>query len=283
MLENSGYVVTAICSLVLSGALTTRAEAQRAPDMATLDRGDGITRLGVDFGLSLLDHPPAAYDAALRIEPYAQYVTNSGLGFYGAIPITRSFGEDGAPQPEAATALGNLELGGLYVTSGETTSWVVRCGVALPTASDDRDAVATNFAAAFPRLTDLALIQPNAAYVRLGVSPLLHKNHFFLQADLGIDLGIESGDDGDDVDHLLRLNLGAGYDFGKLALGLELVNLGTFDEVDGNEKFLHTLAVTLRFMGKALQPALSVGAPLDASAGDQVQLFLALGIQAVFH
>jgi hypothetical protein len=275
-----GLGVSSLCLLVLAVA---PARAQRAPDTATMDRGDGITRLGLDFGLTLLDHPPAPYGSALRIEPYGQYVANSGFGIYGALPISRSFSGGDAPEPEVATALGNLDVGGLYVHSGESSSWVFRLGLAFPTAGDSLNAVTTNHAAVFPRLTDLALTAPNAFYVRLGLTPLIHAHHFFLQGDLGFDLAIDTKDEGDEADHLLRLNVGAGYDFGLLALGLELVNLGTFDEIDGNEKFVHELTFTMRFMGEALQPVIAVGAPLDDSLREQVKLFASVGIQAVFH
>src|SRR5688500_17768902 len=94
-------------SLLLLLALAPAARAQRAPDTATLDRGDGITKLGLDLGLTLLDDTP--YDAALRIEPYGQYVLDSGFGFYGALPISASFGDDDDPPGDQDdVALGNL-------------------------------------------------------------------------------------------------------------------------------------------------------------------------------
>ena len=56
-----------IISLLLALAEVAPAHAQRAPDMATLDRGDGITKLGFDLGWSFLNDPP--YDSALRFFP----------------------------------------------------------------------------------------------------------------------------------------------------------------------------------------------------------------------
>src|ERR1044072_8629082 len=76
--------------------------AQRAPDMATLDRGDGISKIAVDAGLTFVDYP---YDLALRLELYGQYVARSGFGLYGAMPFTMSFGapsDDEDPVPPAA-------------------------------------------------------------------------------------------------------------------------------------------------------------------------------------
>ena len=270
---NRKLVILAVAAVA---ALTQPALAQRSPDTATMDRGDGLTRLGLDFGLAFLESPP--YDVALRVEPYGQYVSNSGLGFYGALPIAKSFGDGEAPEPEPALTIGNLELGGLYVTSGETLSWVLRGGLALPTAGDDLDAVATNFLATVPRLTDLALAEPDALYVRLAVSPLIHVDKLFLRADLGFDLGIDTGDF-NDADNYLRFNLGGGVDLGVVALGLELINVLRFDEVDDNEQTFHTLAFTIRFMGERLQPVLAIGTPLDEAPRDQANLFVTLGIQ----
>lgn len=260
-------------SIVL--VLAASAHAQRAPDMATLDRGDGISKFGVDAAFSSIDTP--FYDAALRFEVYGQHVTNSGFGVYGAFPFARSFGDSANPLlPDPTTAIGNLELGGLYViTNSPTLSWVFRLGVALPTASDDGDGIATNFYSMWPRLTDTALAVPDAYYVRFGISPLIHVDNVFLRFDLGFDLG---SDDNDGADELLRLNMGAGVDLDVVALSLELVNLYSFDDFDEDDEWVHTLAFTMRFMGEQLQPFLSLGAPVDDSR-DSIRFFIAGGIQ----
>src|SRR5688572_18718215 len=148
-------------TLVFLIAVPSLAWGQRAPDLATLDRGDGITRIGLDVGLTLLDPPP--YSSALRFEPYGQYVTDSGFGIYGMLPFARSFGgADGPPDPEDAFALGNLELGMLYVIeSNPVVSWVFRGGLVAPIGSDSRDGRLTNYAAMWPRFTDLPLVVPD--------------------------------------------------------------------------------------------------------------------------
>jgi hypothetical protein len=269
----------ALAFAALAG-VTTPALAQRAPDLATLDRGDGITKLGLDLGYTVLDDPP--YSGALRLEPYGQYVSRSGFGIYGTIPFARSFGgADGPPDPQDAFALGNLELGLLYVVEpNPTISLVFRGGLVAPIGSDSRDGALTNLSAMWPRFTDLALVIPDAWYGRLSFSPLIHVNRLFVRADLGLDIG---SDDLSLADELLRLNVGAGYDFGVVALGLELVNLYSLDEFDLGDNIEHTVAATFRFMGEALQPFLSVGTPVDEGLRDGVHVFFAAGIQAVFH
>ena len=266
--------------LVLVGVVSPAA-AQRAPDMATLDRGDGISKLGIDVGLSFLEFP--VYEAALRLELHGQYVTRSGFGIYGMVPLASSFGaaddaEDPDPPdllPNNATAFGNLEVGALYVvTKSRRFSMVFRGGLALPTASSGRDASATLYSATCPRLTDVALAS-DAWYLRLSASPLIYFDKVFFRADIGLDIGFEGN--GFDNDEYLRLNAGVGVDFGIVAPSLELVNLINFDR-DGDSS-THALAITFRFMGEALQPFLTVGAPIDS--GDNVDLFLAGGIQFV--
>jgi hypothetical protein len=263
-----------VLAIVLALALASTASAQRAPDMATLDRGDGISKIGIDLGFSSIDTP--FYDAALRLELAGQYVMRSGLGFYGALPITKSFGDAPAPMPQPTFALGNLELGGLYtITKSPRFSYVFRLGLAVPTASDDVDGSATNTYGTMPRLTDLALTIPNAWYLRLGFSPLIYVDKLFFRFDVGFDIG---SDDDDLADELVRVNLGGGYDFGPVALSLELVNIYDLDDYDDNDDWVHTLALTFRFMLAQYQPFVSIGAPVD-DVRDVIPFFIAAGFQ----
>ena len=259
--------------LVLLLVGSSRAYAQRAPDLSTLDRGDGISKVGLDVGFSSLEKPP--YSSTLRLELWGQYVTNSGFGLYGAIPISRSFGGEGPPAPNAdnATALDNLDLGALYVISGHSLSWVFRGGVALPTASDDIDQRLTRYYAAAPRLTDLALVS-DQWYARFAISPLIHADKLFVRADLGIDINADS-----DSYHFLRFNIGGGIDLGVVALSLELVNTASFGDFTGEEDFFHALALTTRFMGEQFQPFLSFGVPLDEYRRDTNSFWIAGGLQ----
>jgi hypothetical protein len=275
MLRIIGIVIASVLAI---GALAGSAHAQRAPDMATLDRGDGISKIGIDAGLSFVKTP---YDLALRLELYGQYVARSGIGIYGSLPLSASFGapsddEDPVPPdaiPNDAASLSNLELGGLYVvTKSQMLSFVFRLGVSAPTATDGRDEGATRFAAVMPRSTDIVNTVGNW-YARLAFSPLIYADKLFMRFDLGFDIAFDEGDP-----HVLRFNLGGGVDLGTVALSLELANSVSF--FDGNEDFLDVLALTVRFMGERFQPYLAVGAPLDSSR-DAIQLFIAGGLQIV--
>jgi hypothetical protein len=77
----------------------------------------------------------------------------------------------------------------------------------------------TNFLATWPRQTDIALTAPDAVYIRLALSPILHVNRLFLRADIGFDLGV---DDNDSADEIFRLNIGGGIDLGSLARDLQV-------------------------------------------------------------
>jgi len=254
------------------------AQAQRAPDMATLDRGDGITKLGLDIGFSSINDPP--YDAALRFELWGQYITSIGLGFYGAVPLAHSFGGEGRPpdtEANDATSLYDIDLGALYVITGQSMSFVWRGGVGLPTATGGIDERLTRYYAAVPRLTDLALATDDW-YIRLSFSPLVHVHRFFARADIGADLNAQ----GDDY-HYLRLNIGAGVDLDLLALALELTNTISFGSgFFTEERVFHSLAFTIRFMGEHLQPFLAVGVPLDDYRRDRIQFFISAGLQVAF-
>ena len=262
---------TLLVLLLLAGTV----HAQRAPDMATLDRGDGISKFGIDLAYTSLDSP--IYDGTIRFELYGQYVMRSGLGFYGAFPIARSFGADDDPpnSPDNATAIGNFDLGVLYtLTRSPSLSWVFRGGLALPTASDDPDGAATNGFSIYPRFTDTALHVPDALYLRFGFSPLIYVDNLFFRIDLGFD--IDAKDEG--APNLLRFNVGGGIDLGVVALGLELVNLYELDDAEDDDDFITNLAFTVRFMGEQLQPFISIGTPID-DARDTVPFFFMGGIQ----
>ena len=264
---------TLCLALTVLLARAATAHAQRAPTMATLDRGDGVSKVGLQVGLTVLESPP--YDAALRLEPYAQLFLPGGLGFYGALPLSGSFGggDNIQPLPRNAAALGNLDLGLLDVIAASPhVSFILRGGLALPTAARSSDGIATSTCAIAPRLTDRALTIPDAWYLRLAVSSLIRSRNLFFRADLGIDRGL--GDDDDDV---LRVNLGLGIDLDPLAFSLELATVGY--PVREGDPFSSGLALTTDFAGELLQPFISIGTPLYGQLDAQVALFFAGGLQ----
>jgi hypothetical protein len=186
---------------------------------------------------------------------------------------------------EGQAALGDLDVGGLYVISGPQLSMVFRLGLIVPTASEDPGDNAANFWAQQFRLTDVAMTNPDAWYARLSFSPLLHAHSLFARLDLGVD--IPFAEDDYRADPIGRLNLGAGVDFGAAALMVELANLFDIDDDDDDppddDDWANSAAITARFMGETLQPYISVGMPIDEWLRDRVDFFLAGGIQGVLR
>ncbi len=273
-----------VCAMVLLGALAAPAAAQREPDFATLDRGDGISHVGLDLAWIKLDPPP--YDSVLHVEVHGQYILQSGLGFYAALPINKSFG-DGPDEGEndGRAAIADLDFGGLYVISGPELSWVFRLGLVAPIAGDDMGEFLTNVRGANYRITDAALVDPIDWYARVAVSPMFHAHSLFLRIDLGIDVPFAEEDDAYFADPIGRLNLAGGVDFGTAALMIELPTIVYLDDDDDDpdEDVFTTVAATARFMGEVLQPFVSVGTPIDKALRDQVDIIVALGIQGVLH
>lgn len=276
-----------IVILVMLGGLAAPAAAQREPDFSTLDRGDGISHVGLDLAWVKLDPPPL--DSVLHIEMFGQFVSQSGLGLYAAFPLAKSFG-DGPEEMEldGEASIGDLDVGGLYVISGPELSWVFRLGLVVPTASEDGGDYVTNFYGQQFRLTDIAMVDPNDFYARLAVSPLFHAHSVFLRIDLGVDVPFaEDDDDAYRGDPIGRLNLGGGLDLGQLALMAELATVVEFDDdevdPDNDRDVFTTAAFTARFMGGQLQPYLTLGIPVQEYIRDTVKLFVAFGIQGVLR
>ena len=274
----------AIVTVAVLMALGAPAAAQRAPDFVTLDRGDGYSKVGFDMAYIKMDPPP--YDAVLHFEIYGQYVLQSGLGFYAAFPLAKSFG-DGPEEGElnGDSTIGDLDFGGLYVMSGLDHSFVFRLGFVAPTASTDPGDFTTNFYGQQFRLTDIAMVNPDAWYLRLGFSPLIHMRSIYLRGDIGVDIPI--AEDEYRADPIGRLNLGAGFDLGTFALGVELANIIDIDDddddFDDDEDVVSTAAFTARFMGTTLQPYLALGIPVQDYVRNTVEFFIAGGIQGVLH
>ena len=247
------------------------------PGFVTLDRMDGVSRVGVQLGLDKLDDVDLSEAFGLRTELYGQVLlAGRRAGFYGQLPFSMLI-LDGA---EDRQALGNLELGGLYVVRRPGRADVVfRGGLALPTADDGPDGIASLFTLG-ERLTDYPGVTPDTTWLRLSCSPILRSGNVFLRGDLGFDLPF--ADDGGDDDLMAHLSGGLGLLTGTLVFTAELVNMGKVDG-DGelSDRFAHTLAVSLRSAGRN-QIHFGAVFPLDEDARGDVWIF-SLGFQQVLR
>jgi hypothetical protein len=256
--------VLALAGVVL---LCLSAHARAQPSFATLDRMDGRTRLGADLGYTILDR-----GSAQRLGLHGQGVSRSGFGGYGALAVS-NVSPDGFDDESGVSA---IEVGGLYVFSGLST---LRLGLILPTA--DSDDTAVNRWAGLGRLTDLVQSSPEATWLRASLSPIMQSGSLLFRADLGLDLPLDH-DSRFDPDPLIRANLGLGVATGMVDLMAELVNVGTTaSHHDLSERFMHTIAFSVRVKPGAVEPAFSLVLPLDSGFRGTVDAVLVFGVQYV--
>jgi len=271
----------ALVMIALAAGTVAAQPMAGSPTFATLDRQDGESKIGASLGWTFFDNDGPGDISALRIDAYGHYVTPSGFGGYGLIPLSFLFVED-APGLDDESAIGNVEGGLIYVLRSGPNDFVLHGGVTLPTADDDEGFFA-NVLGTFPRLTDLALAYPETFWLRLGVSPIFRTGQFVIRLDGGLDFAVSS--DGEEPDPLLRLNVGAGVDTGTFAVLGELVTVaGLGDEdveadPDDDEDFLHTAAISARFRAGSIEPGLALGFPLDDSVRDFVEFFIVGSLQ----
>lgn len=244
-------------AVVAAPAPAERVEAQ----FSSLDRQDGVSRLGVELGYANLNDEVDV--TPLRIGLYGQYVAPAGVGGYGSLNIAHVLGEEGSD-----TAIGNLELGGLYAVALGSIEGVGRIGVALPTASDeDIGDLFANLSGTYSRLGDLVLGVPTASWLRLSGSPILRGKSFLLRADLGIDIPL-THDDGIEPDPFFRANLAAAFVHGPHQLSAEVVNVFT---MDGANDSLHSIGGTYRIDLGNVTPYLGLFDPFSSEDAEDYE------------
>lgn len=248
-------------------ALPQSAAAAETPGFATLDRADSGSRLEAAFGLSFFDNDTAWVG---RADLYGQFSSTSGWGGYAAVPYSFVLDESNY------TGLGNLELGGLYTTSGNLP-FVLHAGVVFATGSKGYEAGLANSAASAARFTDVATATRGPMWLRLAASPLWRSGSLFFRFDAGFDIPFGQ-EEYQTTDALMHLNLGIGYVFGKLATSLELVNLGTTGDSGATDRFTQLLSLGLRQATGDVRPFASLAVPVDESLGN-FNAVLILGVQ----
>ena len=270
-------LTTALAGIALLATATSPALAQSdpaagspaaVPGMATMDRFDGQTKLATSLSYLGVDDSDVT---ALHFDLYGQYMAAQGFGGYGTIGLNY-VSNDG----ESEDALGNIEVGGLYLIPGATPI-VLRGGLVIATA-DDED-LFTNLIGAFARFTDYPQYIGSTTWLRLSAHPIIRRGNAFFKADGGIDIPID--DDDLDLSANVRVNIGGGIETGGVAIMGELVNT-YFTDGDLDDQLVNTVAITGRFMqGGAFQPAVSFVLPLDDEYNDAVDWVLILGLEYV--
>ncbi len=246
----------------------------RAPPFATMDRGDGVTRLGLETSLSTTSYAsdPTSRTTVSRTELYGQYVHASGLGAYAKVPLSyTNYRYDQDDPGDTALRLHNLELGALLAKRlAPSLGIVLQAGAALPTlaASDvqhdgsffDGSRTADHPLAAAAHLTAL----------RLSVSPVFRAEGIFARLDLGLDAVVASDAAPAPATTSVRGALGAGYAGERLSVTAEYV---TYRTGDGS---LDALSLSGRFALGDYQPYAALTVPVDDRF---VDVALTLGAQ----
>ena len=271
----------ALCSAAVMAVLSGSAIAQPIhngpPTFMAMDRQDGISRLGLQLGFGFFEEAPGVDVTGLGMQAYGHYMTPSGFGFYGILPFNYVKVEVN-DNDESESAIGGVELGGIYVIPGPQLDWVLHGGFVLPTASDEPDGAAANSIGTLMRINDIILAYPELTALRLGVSPVLRQGQLVLRFDGAIDVPLAA--DGEEPDPLIRLNVGGGVDTGNFALLGELVNVISTEDEDGNDNdVINLFALTGRFMAGAFEPGVSIGFPVDDELGDILDWYLAVSLQ----
>ena len=261
-------VVVGVGSWSLLAFAARPATAQPAGEFMTLDRADDESRLGAFLGILHVEDTDLD-EGALRLELHGQYLGDSGLGVYGAVPIHQIFLDDADDE----TALASIEVGGLMVRRiAPGQELALRAGVTLPTASDSLEGAIANVVGSQTRITDLVQAIPDLITARVGGSLLGGIPGLVYRVDAGLDIPVASTDDDVEIqrDPLLRLNGAVGMGvLGAGTLAFELVNvIATGDEDNSlSESTLTSAGVSL---GVAL-------------AGAHVQGGLFLSVDSVFE
>lgn len=253
-------------------ALAPAAALGQVPSFVTLDRHDDVSRFGLQIGLSKPDEVPGLDDVwGLRTELHGQFLlAGSSGGFYGQFPLTHLLVDDGPDE----TAVGDLELGGIFLLGSAAQLVSLRFGLAVPTASEgDREEVANDLTR-WERITDRVSIVPDVTWLRASVSPHLRARNLIFRADGGLDFAI-AGDYPNDV--LGRINAGLMALAGGIGFSFELANAGWIDgDGDADDRWNHTLAVALHSLGPN-QFHFGLVLPLDEGArGDLLVLSFGL-------
>ncbi len=260
--------------LALIAPATAAAGPQLEPRFLQTDRTGATTTTGVSFGLvSLPDDSEGSYHADL----FGQWMVLRALGIYGNVTanaLTTEANDD--------SALGNAELGGVWVPDGAPWPVVARIGMTLPTApSGDVPAQFANNTGQMARFTDAALGQGEVTWARAAVSTFLRDGQGYFRVDVGVDVAL-FGDRTDEVSHLLRVNAAAGLKSDKVALSAELITNVGLEDPGQNDRFLHVLSVGGRYLAAGdIQPNLAILLPMDDELRDLFGHAFVLGIEYV--
>jgi hypothetical protein len=282
---------TPLVVAVVMGVLEASAAAQVAPEpvpdpangpgFMTIDRGDATSRAGGELSYLFPRSNTGTSLTAMRFDLHGQYLDPRGFGGYGQLPISY-LRESAAGMSDSASAIGDVEVGGLYVAKvNPNVAAVIRVGLTLPTAPADQKSLAANIIGELTRLDDLYQFIPKGTSARISVSPLFRQGQLFARLDVGIDTNLSADNSVSNVENIARVNAGVGYDAGNVALTAESVNLhssGNSGSGTGSS-WLNAGAVGARMNAGAVEPYAAFVFPLDHDTHQFMSAAITLGIE----
>lgn len=228
----------------------------------TLDRADGVSRAGVETSFVFLDdYGDGVKRSAQRYDVHAQSVNAQlGIGAYATIPIN-VFRYQGY---SAEGALGNIELGALYVRPLQPgLTLIAHVGGVLPSSdnpNDNGDGRGTPNALGQPsRLTDALLGQTRVVAIRAAGALRYRRDQLVARVDLGLDQSIAQFDSLNSSTDV-RVAVAAGWDFG---VAMPAIELTTLLNAPHSTRAAYAAAVSLRARAARLQPFAALVIPLD--------------------
>ncbi len=211
-------------------------------------------------------------DAIKRVDLSAQYVAPSGFGGYASIAGSTIDGE---------SHLGSLEIGGLWHRRNGTNDNTFRVGLILPTASVDENedifggAFMHLISTAFSRPSDLLTAAPETTTLRAAFTPTFRSDKFVARGDIGLDIVLATEGEGPETPYL-HVDLGAGYDDGKVAALFELSTMAYLEETD---ELLHVAAITGQLHTGSATPFVALAKPIGDLADESDITNFTIGVR----
>jgi hypothetical protein len=209
-------------------------------------------------------------DNIVRFDLSGQFVAPSGMGGYASIAGSSLDGD---------SHLGSLELGGLWHRPGAEVDTTFRVGLILPTSGQGDDfgdgALGHLISTFYARPSDLLTAAPSTTTLRAAVTPMLRRDRFVARADVGLDIVLDTDGDNPDAPYL-HVDLGAGYDDGRMAFMFELATMSYLDDTD---ELLHVAAITGQLHAGVATPYLSLSKPLGDAVPDIDILGITVGVR----
>jgi hypothetical protein len=154
---------------------------------------------------------------------HGQYVSSIGLGGYLSLPIALE-----TDRSDSQGAVGNLELGGLYVYRGGNVDAYARAGFAMEqTSTEDSMGRLVGLSNLGPRPADAVMAGADSSWLRGGAGVRLTSGALVVGGSGGIDVPIGSEDE--DWGKLIHLSASVGFAHPRFGLAAGATMLRLFD------------------------------------------------------